>query len=108
MVYLVIERRCVWMIDTNCSDKYKALRKNLLDAILITREEWDEYQNLREENDKFESLAARIDELQDAINKVGEIIQDFYDYDYEDENWARLDTICKINRVVKDLVNNDE
>ena len=36
------------MIDTNCSDKYKALRKNLLDAILITREEWDEYQNLKE------------------------------------------------------------
>ena len=44
-----------------------------------------------------------IERLNNIINNVKEIIDNYFSYDYENESMARLDTINKINHIIVEL-----
>lgn len=48
-----------------------------------------------------------INRLNKAINKIKEVVDDYFGYDYENESQARLDTINEINHIIVELKGDD-
>ena len=73
-------------------ETYKQKNKEIYDGFIATQEELSDYAT---RNEKYEKV----------INEIKEKIDDYFGYDYENENQARLDTINEINHIIVDLYN---
>lgn len=52
--------------------------------------------------DEFEKIIEENQRLNNVLNEIKIIIDDYYAYDYEDENLERLNVIDKINHIIKE------
>ena len=55
----------------------------------------DKYKTLKELQEKSQRL-------NNILNEIKKIVDDYYAHDYEDENLERLNVIDKINHIIKE------